>query len=246
MQHRAETYPAAETKRGRESQSGSTDNLALLYQGLLTGIIRVKSLQQRITDAEAFRRRTKGTLQEVERVAIATGYDGRDVKDTHLAVVAFLDSVILNLKNDPITQEWAKETLQQELFGTTDAGEVFFAKLESYRARPDSAQLADILEVYLLCLLLGFEGQYSARQRAELEALAESVRHRIETIRRNDEQSSSTRRSPAGEIAPTSPTLRRDRLAYVTLGLLLFTILFYLLLRWNLVFASDDLRSHLF
>src|ERR1035441_3119939 len=76
--------------------SGSSENLALLYQGILTGIIRLQSQRQHIPDSETFRKRTKATLQEVERVAVATGYDVRDVRDTHFAVVAFLDSVILH------------------------------------------------------------------------------------------------------------------------------------------------------
>src|SRR5260370_42560790 len=89
------------------------ENLALLYQGLLTGIVRLQSQRQRITDAESFRRRTKATLQEVEQVAVAAGYDIRDVKDTHFAVVAFLDSVVLHSK-DPVRAEWERKTLQEE------------------------------------------------------------------------------------------------------------------------------------
>ena len=100
---------------------GSTENLALLYQGLLTGIIRLKGQRQNIADGEVFRKRTKATLQEVERVAVSGGYDVRDVRDTHFAVVAFLDSVILHSK-DPVRAEWERKPLQEELFGQTDAG----------------------------------------------------------------------------------------------------------------------------
>src|SRR5215467_417526 len=139
---------------------GSTENLALLYQGLLTGIIRLKGQRQSIADSEVFRKRTKATLQEVERVAVSNGYDVRDVRDTHFAVVAFLDSVVLNSK-DPVRAEWERKTLQEELFGQTDAGLVFFEKLDQLHRRRDSKQLANILELYLLCLLLGFEGRYS-------------------------------------------------------------------------------------
>ena len=105
--------------------ASSRENLALLYQGLLTGIVRLQSLRQHISDGESFRRRTKATLQEVEQVAVAGGYDSRDVKDTHFAVVAFLDSVVLHSK-DPVRAEWERKTLQEELFGKSEAGVVFF------------------------------------------------------------------------------------------------------------------------
>src|ERR1035438_9674420 len=104
--------------------SPSRENLALLYQGLLTGIVRLQSQRQHISDGESFRRRTKATLQEVEQVAVAAGYDSRDVKDTHFAVVAFLDSVVLHSK-DPVHAEWESKTLQEELFGKSEAGVVF-------------------------------------------------------------------------------------------------------------------------
>src|SRR5260221_12982883 len=96
-----------------EAPLGS-ENLALLSQGLLTGIVRVQARRQHIPEGEVFRRRTKTALQEVERDAVAAGYDGGDVRETHFAVVAFLDSVVLN-SNDPVRAEWERQTLQEEV-----------------------------------------------------------------------------------------------------------------------------------
>src|SRR5260370_10190129 len=93
-------FPFHDGKPGAEP-TGSVENLALLYQSLLTGIIRLKGQRQHIPDSETFRKRTKATLQEVERVAVATGYDVLDVPATHFPVVAFLASVILP-PNDPV------------------------------------------------------------------------------------------------------------------------------------------------
>jgi type VI secretion system protein ImpK len=208
--------------------SPSRENLALLYQGLLTGIVRLQSQRQHISDGESFRRRTKATLQEVEQVAVAAGYDSRDVKDTHFAVVAFLDSVVLNSK-DPVRAEWERKTLQEELFGKSDAGVVFFEKLEHFRSRRDSEQLADIVEVYLLCLLLGFEGRYSGGPRGELDGISQRTRMRIQDIRGRSRQI-----SPTGGL-PTEPTVRApeqhsiDRFRLVTLGVVVLTILCFVL-----------------
>src|SRR6267142_4366057 len=154
---------------GEVSPSASNlGNLALLYEGLLTGIVRLQASRQHISDGESFRKRTKATLSDIEHVAVPAGYDGQDVKDTHFAVVALLDSVVLH-SNDAIRAEWERKPLQEELFGQADAGVVFFEKLDQFLSRRDSEQLANILEVYLLCLLLGFEGQYAGGSRGELD-----------------------------------------------------------------------------
>jgi type VI secretion system protein ImpK len=225
---------------------GSAENLALLYQGLITGIIRLKGQRQHISDGETFRKRTKAALQEVERVAVANGYDVRDVRDTHFAVVAFLDSVVLHSK-DAVRAEWERKPLQEELFGQADAGVIFFEKLDQFRSRRDSEQLADILEVYLLCLLLGFEGRYAGGQRGELEGITDSLRMRIEYIRGRDEHI-----SPAGNLPPAVPTVaapkgsRWNHLRLVAIGLVVFTLLIFLILKLDLNSMSGDLGSRLF
>jgi type VI secretion system protein ImpK len=225
-----------EIKGGEVGSAG--ENLPLLYQGLLTGILRLQTQRQKLSDSESFRRRTKATLQEIERVAVTGGYDGRDVRDAHFAVIAFLDEVILNSK-EAVRTEWAQKTLQQDLFGTTDAGVVFFEKLEQFRSRRDSEQLADVLEVYLLCLLLGFEGRYTGR-RGELQGLIESLRMRVEYIRGPA--------SHVAEVLPAPTTLpvsnRTDRrLAFATLGLVIFTLLLFLFLRSDLISIAEELRT---
>ena len=236
--------PIAPEDKSRGDAPLPSDSLALLYQSLLTGIVRLKSERQHITDSESFRRRSKAALQEVERVAAAAGYESRDVRDTQFAVVAFLDAVMLHSK-DPVRAEWERMPLALEMFGFADAGVVFFDKLDQFRSRRDSEKLAEILEVYLLCLLLGFEGRYSGR-RGELNGIIEGIRMRIDHIRRRGDQL-----SPSGGLPPASPLPvpkeeRRERLRLVTLAIVIFTLLCFAVLRLNLMFRSDELRSRLF
>jgi type VI secretion system protein ImpK len=245
MQPNSPESPVPDLKPGAEP-SGAAENLALLYQGLITGIIRLKGQRQHIPDGETFRKRTKATFQEVERVAVSGGYDVRDVRDTHFAVVAFLDSVVLHSK-DAVRAEWERKPLQEELFGQADAGVIFFEKLDQFRSRRDSEQLADILEVYLLCLLLGFEGRYAGGQRGELEGITDSLRMRIEYIRGRDDHispSGSLTPAVAPAVAPKGP--RRNHLRLVAMGLVVFTLLCFLILKLNLISRSEDLSSRLF
>jgi len=203
----------------------------------------LKAERQHITDGDSFRRRSKTALQEVERVAVAAGYDSHDVRDTHFAVVAFLDAVLLHSK-DPVRAEWERMPLALEIFGYADAGVVFFDKLDQLRSRRDSERLAEIMEVYLLCLLLGFEGRYSGR-RGELDGIAEGLRMRIDHIRRREDQLSPSGLPPVS-VAPAPRAERRDRLRLVTLAVVIFTLLCFALLRLNLVFRGEEVSGKLF
>src|SRR5215469_10294224 len=79
-------------------------NLALLYDAILTNVVRLQAARQQIPDVELFRKRIKSTLQEIEHVTVSAGYDGQDIRDTHFAVVALLGSVILH-SNAPVHAE---------------------------------------------------------------------------------------------------------------------------------------------
>jgi type VI secretion system protein ImpK len=230
-------------ERDEGERPQASRNLAILYEGVFTVIVRMQAQRQLASAADTFRTRIKTALTEVERDAIAAGYSAHDIRDTHFAVVAFLDSVVLH-SNDPVRPEWERQTLQEELFGQTDAGVVFFEKLENFRSRGDTAQLADMLEVYLLCLLLGFEGRYSGRLRGELESIAEKVRRRIDDIRGVSGQISPSDMLVSAPAPPIPQTNRRiDRFALLTLAAAILTLLLFLFFKIDLISISDQLRS---
>jgi type VI secretion system protein ImpK len=161
------------------------DRLAVLYQAVLTAVVRVQSRREKILDVVGFRKKMRAALRDVERAATTFNYDSEDIHDAQLAVVAFLDEVIL-VSDDPSKEEWMKLPLAHDMLGQPVAGEVFFERLEALLRSPkDSSRLADLLEVYLLCLTLGFEGKYSGAGRAELQTLMTRAKARIEDIRQN-------------------------------------------------------------
>jgi type VI secretion system protein ImpK len=63
------------------------------------------------------------------------------------------------------------------------AGEGVYERLKTIRTRRDSRELADLLEVYDLCFLLGYQGRYAVGGRSELDRLIEDLREQIERIR---------------------------------------------------------------
>ncbi|HYM00037.1 MAG TPA: DotU family type IV/VI secretion system protein, partial [Blastocatellia bacterium] len=94
------------------------------------------------------------------------------------ALAAFVDEMVLTAKF-PLREEWEKHPLQLEYFGEHLAGVTFFNKLDDLLK--ESADQADVIEVYYLCLLLGYKGKFKIYFEDQLKAVVESV---AESLRR--------------------------------------------------------------
>lgn len=166
--------PAANTRR--------PENLALLYQEVLTAIERLRANRAGVNDAGAFRHHTREAIKTAASQALTAGYPAEDVKLATFATVAFLDESVLNSQS-PVFTDWARRPLQEELFGTHIAGEVFFQNLQQMLSRPDSHDNADLIEVHYLCMLLGFGGRYSVGNRGELAQVMNLCADKIRRVR---------------------------------------------------------------
>jgi type VI secretion system protein ImpK len=200
------------------------ENLALFFQELFTAIVRLRAHRQEVSDAEVFRGQVLQAIRSAQQNAKARGYTDEDIHLAIFAVVAFLDESILNLRQ-PVFNEWVRKPLQEELFGRHVAGEVFFQNLEHLLGRRDSPELADLLEVYALCVLLGYLGRYSITSKGDLRALMGHTDDKIKRIRGGRADFSPYWMLP-DELAPVrvDPWLRRLALiaaacAFVTVAL---------------------------
>ena len=157
-------------------------SLASVFGEVFTAIVRVRFHLQPVSDAETFRAQVRQSLQSPMHQARTLGYAGEMIQAAVFAVVALLDESVLNTQ-DPVFAQWARRSLQEELFGGHLAGETFFRNLRDYLQQPDSPQLADILELYCLCLLLGYRGRHALGGSGALYAQLGQARDRIERIR---------------------------------------------------------------
>lgn len=155
--------------------------LASLYEGVFTAVVRVQSGSQSVQRADSFRAKMRDVLRDIGRTAVQRGFEPEYVNDAHFAVVAMLDEAILT-SEDPAKQDWAKSTLAEEMYQLRSAGEVFFERIERLRSNRDSPQLAQVLEIYYLCLLLGYEGRYAVGNKADLKLLMDNLRERIDRV----------------------------------------------------------------
>jgi type VI secretion system protein ImpK len=171
-----ETAPRVSLRRGE---------LALALQEVLTVVSRLRAGRAVGGDPDAFRENVKQWLAGAARRSEQLGYSEESIVLAGYAVVALLDEAVLN-SSDRMFSEWHRRPLQEEIFGEFLGGERFFQNLDELHRKPDSEDLADVLEVYLLCLALGFQGQFAAMGpggRHELRHHWERGRDRIIGIR---------------------------------------------------------------
>ena len=221
--------------------SPKLDRLALLYEGILTAIVRVQSGRQQVQDPENFRTRMKQALREIASAAARKGYSADDVQEANFAIVAFLDETVLTA--DASANEWARKSLGEELFGQRSAGEVFFKRLETLRANRDSQSLAEVLEVYNLCLLLGYEGKFAGGSKAELQLLMSNLRERIERIFGRNPEFSPDGALPDELVAVAPPVDPLDRqVKLFALAALILAILCFVGFSLHLGSRSSDVE----
>jgi len=184
-----------------------TNSLAYVFQESLTAILRVGSQRQQVQDAESFRIQIRRALQSAMGEARGLGYSSEMVQMAVFALVAFLDESVLHLQS-PVFSDWVRRPLQEELFGGHTAGEVFFRNYQGLLSRPDAPELADCLEIYCLCLLLGFKGRYALSGRGELQSYIRQGREKIARVRGNSAFLKAPSPPPAVEV-----TTKRDRVS---------------------------------
>lgn len=129
--------------------------LDLLYDGLYV-VFMLKS-GQRPSQAGSFREHIRNLLIDFERGALSLKAPAEDVFLSKFAFCALVDETML-MTPSAARDDWERRPLQLELFGEQLAGERFFEHLEKLRA--DNPPRVQVLEVFHMCLLLGFQGQY--------------------------------------------------------------------------------------
>src|SRR5687767_2834655 len=106
-------------------------------------------------DAEAMRQKIDEQFRALETKARQADVPQEDVQPAKYAICAFIDEMILT-SSWPMKESWADKPLQLAYFNDFSAGEEFYNKIDQLRG----AKRNSVLEVYYLCLALGFRGKY--------------------------------------------------------------------------------------
>lgn len=129
-------------------------------------------------DAAALLARFEDHLRAFESRAIRSGYTEGETAAAKYALVAVADESIL-LSELPVKDEWLNRPLQMVFFDDFSAGETFYEKLDAARTNR-TPKAADVLEVFHLCLALGFKGKHgdargAERRRVLMDALSSEI-----------------------------------------------------------------------
>lgn len=117
-----------------------------------------------------------GFIDQMLTLAREARFEEADVVDMAYAVVALADEVALH-KGGAIRDFWMQRPLQLHYFNENLAGEGFFHRLNAVMSDPGRIE---ILRVYYICLLLGFQGKYAIRGgELELDAIVRRVREAL-------------------------------------------------------------------
>ena len=198
-------------------------------------LMLIQQLRLATSIGPQLRSRTLDVLKRLERNARDAGVENDEIQSAKFALVAFIDEAITG-GSFAEKEEWASNPLQAELFGLNYAGEEFFRRLGDLRQRPQSN--VPLLEVYYLCMVLGFKGKY-------LLDSPEVLRHLVEDTKADIVRAKERPLSPHGKPQENlGGVVARNLPAWVLaagaggLGFLVF-----LIMSWLIGGAADRVRA---
>lgn len=189
-------------------------------------------------DPAALHSQLRSLVTDAMRAAATLGFAQHDVRDIGYALTALIDEVVM-LKGAQLRDFWAAHMLQLELFNEATAGQGLFDRLQVLVSDPSRIE---VLQVYYLVLLFGFQGKYRVRGgEIELGDVTDRVR---DAIRRSGVHKE-TELSPRG----ARPDARGEgmqssrSLIWAALGVLGVALLVYAGMAWSLSSKVDDLSD---
>jgi type VI secretion system protein ImpK len=178
-------------------------------------------------------------LKEFEEQAENLRFSDKLVQQAKFALASFVDETVLT--NDfPLREEWEKYALQLQYFGEQLAGVKFFDRLSDMCKNIDAS--ADAVELYYVCLLLGFKGKYKVYLEHELKQVIEQTAGYLKKAGRLQEVDLSPHWKVTDQPTPQKPPGVPLWLVVGTSAICLFGLVVYLVI-WKL--GDGNLRDAL-
>jgi type VI secretion system protein ImpK len=173
---------------------------------------------------DVLQRRISGLFEQMARKCRDAEIPDEDVNEARYAIAAFMDEQIFR-SPWPGRQQWMSQPLQLAYFNENTAGEGFFARMQMLQQQP---QRVYTLQIYYLCLALGFQGKFAVRGGEGIAAIQDYVAAQVtRPLARTDII------SPHGEPKDAGRTFIRREMPIVALSIVLFglaIIIFFVLL----------------
>lgn len=146
-------------------------NLVKICQEFLTLILHLRSTDN-YGEESILRSKIQSILYKLENDAKNNSYHIDFIEYVKFALVAFLDETIIS-SNWREKDKWRANPMQFTLYQRYDAGEEFFKKLDFLKS--DIRTYNEVVQVYYMCMTLGFKGQYQLHDPEKLKSLIQEV-----------------------------------------------------------------------
>lgn len=148
---------------------------------LLTLVSKLRTTMQHSNVPDLHKRLTE-EIKTFERVTRQGGMEGDSVLAARYLLCSVIDEVVLNTPWGA-GSGWSQHSLLSLFHQETSGGEKTFLILQRLLETPGTH--LDLLELYYLCLSLGFQGKYRLLPRGneQLEQIRENLYHTIESHR---------------------------------------------------------------
>lgn len=143
------------------------ETLSTLCTDILLIVIKMRDAED-LGDTAPLRKLIHYYIKQLEKNCSVIGIPPETINSVKYAMVAILDETVLSNKG-PAREFWIMNPMQLELYGTNLAGEEFYNKLEIMLQEPEKNMSG--LEVFYICLCLGFQGKYVLGNAEEREAI---------------------------------------------------------------------------
>ncbi|CAH0354581.1 type IVB secretion system protein IcmH/DotU [Aquabacterium sp. CECT 9606] len=225
--------PTMSAVRAKEASS----LLDLMYDGFyLLFLLKAKHAP---IEAEVFRERVKQFLTTFERGATRMHATSEDIYACKYVFCATVDEAML-MSSFKARDSWQRLPLQLQFFGEQLAGEQFFVKLEDMRSQ--GVARVGALEVFHMCLLLGFQGKYLIEGTEKLGYLTARLGDEISRLKGKRAAFAPNWAAPD----QVSHQLKHEVPLWVIASVFgLLSLLAFVGLRWNLNhFTQQSLAEH--
>jgi type VI secretion system protein ImpK len=180
-------------------------------------------------------------IEQAARSAARAGFTQQDADDIRYALTALTDEIVLQ-QEGALREFWMPRLLQLRFFNENVAGEAFFTRLADLRRDPARA---DVLRVYYMCLLFGFQGRYRVRGgQIELADITDRVK---EDLTRARQLVAESNLSPHGArpYEPIADAHRNNLLVWLSIAAATASLVLYVWLKLDLAAHANQLVERL-
>jgi len=159
-----------------DATENTTDLLACIAP-VIHALMPLKLHNDVSTISGDFREHIIECFDQFERKCYENQITTSQMQEAKFALTATCDELVMG-SGASFRMDWMSRPLQLEFYGNNRAGEEFFERME--KLRMGSENKLKVLEVYYICLQLGFEGTYKVKGLEQLKALIVDIRAQLE------------------------------------------------------------------